>query len=430
MTDRLRERLRSLSSEGRALAERGLDGLEDVGNVPDRARAVWAIVTPLGRTVMAIGVAAWFVGWWLGWLEFMIAAAACLLLVVVGIAFVIGSSPIRIHLTLEPPRVTAGQPSAGAVAVTNEAGRHSAPVRVEVRIGGGVAAFDVPSLTPGTSREELFVIPTERRGVIPVGPATSVRSDPLGMFQRKSSASDATELIVHPIAVSLEPFGTGLLRDLEGLTTTDLSASDLAFHALREYVPGDDRRHIHWKSSAKLNSRNPDGGAQHLVRQYLETRRSAFCVVVDGRPSSYGDPAEFELAMQVAASIVLRGCRDGVPSVLVAADHVATGVSPHLLLDALARAELTSRGPDLATQVGKAAATDGDVSVAIMVSGSASAPLELERAAARLDPDVRILGIRIVLGEMPGVTVTNRGVIARLGELTDLPVLLRKEVAA
>ena len=30
--------------------------------------------------------------------------------------------------------------------------------------------------------------------------------------------------------------------------------SDLAFHALREYVPGDELRHVHWRSSAKASS--------------------------------------------------------------------------------------------------------------------------------------------------------------------------------
>ena len=34
----------------------------------------------------------------------------------------------------------------------------------------------------------------------------------------------------------------GVLRDIEGAVTQDLSSSDVAFHALRDYVPGDDRR--------------------------------------------------------------------------------------------------------------------------------------------------------------------------------------------
>ena len=33
----------------------------------------------------------------------------------------------------------------------------------------------------------------------------------------------------------------GFIRDIEGATTQDLSSADVSFHALREYVPGDDR---------------------------------------------------------------------------------------------------------------------------------------------------------------------------------------------
>ena len=35
---------------------------------------------------------------------------------------------------------------------------------------------------------------------------------------------------------------TGFIRDLEGNPTKDLTTSDVSFHALREYVPGDDVR--------------------------------------------------------------------------------------------------------------------------------------------------------------------------------------------
>ena len=55
--------------------------------------------------------------------------------------------------------------------------------------------------------------------------------------------------------------------------------SDLAFHALREYQPGDDRRYIHWRSSAKAG--------RLLVRQFLDTRRSHVTVLVDTDPEQY-----------------------------------------------------------------------------------------------------------------------------------------------
>ena len=56
--------------------------------------------------------------------------------------------------------------------------------------------------------------------------------------------------------------------------------SDLAFHALREYQPGDDRRYVHWRSSAKHG--------RLLVRQFLDTRRSHLAVVVDTDPGYAG----------------------------------------------------------------------------------------------------------------------------------------------
>lgn len=105
------------------------------------------------------------------------------------------------------------------------------------------------------------------------GPAVSVRGDPLGFVRITVGMTDRVELFVHPVTVPLEPLGTGPPRDLEGCTTNDVSMSYLAFYALREYVPGDDRRHIHWRSTAKLATSTQDG--RFLVRQYLDSRRDS-----------------------------------------------------------------------------------------------------------------------------------------------------------
>ena len=93
--------------------------------------------------------------------------------------------------------------------------------------------------------------------------------------------------------------------------------SDLAFHALREYVPGDDLRHVHWRSSAKAG--------ELLVRQYHETRRGHVTVLLDDRRSSYPRLGDFELAVSVAASIALRAVRDDFDTYLRCGSHLARG---------------------------------------------------------------------------------------------------------
>jgi uncharacterized protein (DUF58 family) len=428
--DRIQSLVDRVHSWGGAPAERVREELDSRRALLDWAGDAWRTVTPLGRSIMIVGVGSWVIGWIFGWFEFMIIAAACLGLFLVGLAFILRKSSVDITLKVDPPRVTAGAASAGMVSIANRGGRADSAIRVEVPVGTGVATYDVPSLASGETHEEIFLIPTTQRGIIPVGPATAVRSDPVGLFQRMSSASGSTELIVHPLAVPLDPFGTGLLRDLEGRETNDLSSSDLAFHALREFEYGDDRRHIHWRSSAKLAGVRRGTGPGYLVRQYLDTQRSAFCIVVDGRVGAYGDSEEFERALQVAASVALRGCNDGVPSVLVAGGQSASGTSPRQLLDALARAHLTSRGGDLLDGVGRSVAIGAEVSVAVLISGSGSERREFDRAGSRLAPDVRTLGIRIVPGEPPLLATSPRGVVGQLSELADLPRLLRQKVAA
>ena len=139
------------------------------------------------------------------------------------------------------------------------------PIRLELRVGAAVARFNLPSLASGRQHDELFVIPTSRRAVVEVGPARTVRGDPLGLLRREVAWTGVTELFVHPRIVGLDPLGSGLLRDLEGQSSNDISMSDLAFHTLRDYAAGDDRRYIHWRTSARTG--------QLMVRQFVDTRR-------------------------------------------------------------------------------------------------------------------------------------------------------------
>ena len=154
-------------------------------------------------------------------------------------------------MVLQPERVIAGGSVAAGVRVRNIATHGLLPTMLELPVGSVVHRYAVPRLGPAESHEETFTIRTERRGVIPVGPATTRRGDPLAILSRDVAWTDVTEILVRPPMVPMDSLGAGLLRDLEGVSTDAVSQSDLAFHTLREYVAGDDLRHVHWRSSAK-----------------------------------------------------------------------------------------------------------------------------------------------------------------------------------
>ncbi len=93
-----------------------------------------------------------------------------------------------VGIEVKPQRVRAGQGAAALVTVSHASSRRMLPVRMELSVGTGAAEFTVPTLPAGAVHEEVFVLPTRRRAVIPVGPATSVRADPLGLYAQDQGA--------------------------------------------------------------------------------------------------------------------------------------------------------------------------------------------------------------------------------------------------
>ena len=79
----------------------------------------------------------------------------------------------------QPERVIAGGSVAAGVRVRNIAAHGLLPTMLELPVGSMVHRYGVPRLGPDETHEESFTIRTERRGVIPVGPATTRRGDPL-----------------------------------------------------------------------------------------------------------------------------------------------------------------------------------------------------------------------------------------------------------
>lgn len=388
--------------------------------VLDACGRVLATVTPFGWTTLALAGFGWLLAALFGWRELALLAAVLLVGFAIACGFTIGRMNLAVTLEADPLRVTVGESSAARVSVTNLARTPVLPIGLEFPVGEALGRFTLPALGAGASHDEVVIIPTQQRGVIELGPVVTQRGDPFGLVRREVTWTQRLELFVHPRRVPLEPLGAGLLRDLEGHTTNDTSMSDLAFHTLREYAPGDDRRYIHWRSSAKVSSAS--GSGTFLVKQFLDTRRSHIAVVVDADEASYADEAEFELAVSVGASVAVRALADEMDLTIVVGEHAASRPHPALALDTFSRA---GHGPwPLAPSTGRLTQLAPDVSVAILVSGSRAGFGCFARARAHLAPEVHTFAITAERGAAMALRQASGMAVLTVGNLNDLPRVL------
>ncbi|MFA6298286.1 MAG: DUF58 domain-containing protein [Nocardioides sp.] len=398
--------------------------MREAGTALSALRELVRVVNPLGWLLLALAALSLVVGTWGQWRELALLGIACLLLVLLALPFLVGRTRVRVDLFLEPARVTAGASVAAGIDITNLAPRRMLPTVFEVPVGDAVHRYGIPALAPGATHQETFTVRTERRGVIGIGPATTRRGDPLSLLSRDTDWTELVEILVRPPMVPLDALGAGLLRDLEGVETEAISQSDLAFHTLREYVPGDDLRHVHWRSSAKAMA--SAGESQLLVRQYLDTRRSHATIVVDDLPQSWGPDeqgeAAFETAMSAAASIIVRAVLDDFEASFVCGHHASSRFDGHLALDAVCRAETGPVG--LVAAARRAADIASDTSLLFLVTG-AGAPFEtVLRASAAFPPEVRRIAVVVDGTATSRVTETGGLTVLHLASRDDLPGLL------
>ncbi len=386
-----------------------------------RVRPVLATVSVLGAVVIGAVVLLWMVGAGLGWQEAKVAAMLGTLLVLIATAFIAGSSLYSVQLDLARTRVAVGDSAVGSLAVTNASTRAVLPSALELPVGAATALFHLPRMKPGQVHEDLFTIPTTRRAVITVGPVRSVRADPLHLLRRQLVWTEPADLFVHPRTTALDGPAAGFLKDLEGLPTTELSSADVSFHALRDYVPGDDRRHIHWKTTARTG--------KLMVRQFEETRRAHMAVALSVNTDEYGREEDFELAISVAASLGRQAIKEARElSVVTQRGPVRCETGKNLLDEMTRLAGHTRRGNavDLARSLSDSVP---NASVVFFVVGSKVTPAQLRTAGASVPPGVRAIAVRCHSGAQSARANIAELTVLTLGELADLAAVLRKAIA-
>ena len=388
-------------------------------------RRVASVVTPLGWSMAVLVPVGLIVGYRLTWIEAIVVAYAGLVLILVAGVYLVGKSAIDIRLTVAHNRVVVGDTAIGVVHVRNPSRARTLGVTVEVPVGTGLAEIAVPGLGRHAETSREFAIPTSRRGIISVGPARTVRADPIGLVRRELVWTGATELFVHPRTIGIPSMSTGFVRDLEGNPTRDLTASDISFHALREYVPGDERRYIHWKSTAKTGT--------YMVRQFDETRRSHLAIALSLSSADYATEEEFEMAVSVAGSLGARAIRDTRDVSVVVSEKtpefaarkvfaVATlsTVTRGRLLDDLAVVEHAETALGIVDMARVAGTTIPGVSVAFLVCGSTPSATELRAASIRFPAGVEVVAVVCDPLAAPGLRRVSGLSVLTIGYLDDL----------
>ncbi|QEO10655.1 DUF58 domain-containing protein [Protaetiibacter larvae] len=383
------------------------------------AGPVLRVITPVGWIVLGLGVLAVVLSVAFGWQEFTFLGMVLLAAVLVSTLFLIGRSSYGVLIELNPRRVVVGDRAMGRMVVTNTGSRKLAPTRMELPVGRGVAEFPLPGMAPKQEQEELFQVPTNRRAVIVAGPAESIRGDQLGLLRRAVKWAEPVELFVHPRTVRLASSAAGLVRDLEGQVSAKITNNDLAFHALRPYVPGDDRRYVHWRTSARIG--------QLMVRQFQETRRSQIIVVLPTNAAFYASEEEFELAVSCAASIAAQIIRDGTQLDVVSERGAWRTRSVSSMLDSSCRLEYgeTEGFGGFREFVRERTRRLPAPSVVVTVGGSRLGPGEIRSVQTLFGADTTHLGIVVEEGEPARLGAVGGMQLLTVGRLEDLPGLFR-----
>ncbi len=421
------------TSEHTGLSARVDAGRRAADRVNESVRRTWEAVAetvnPAGWLLLGLVVVGLTVGLAWHWTEAWVVAIGAGILLLLCTPFLLGRHSYDVALEFEKDRVVAGTEVTAQLDVRNIGNRVALPAVLDIPIGKGLVESQVPLLRSQGSHAETLTIAAAKRGIIAVGPMTIGRGDPLGVLKRDHTWPQIQHIYVHPATVSLPATSAGLLRDLEGATTKTIVDSDLSFHAIRDYVPGDSRRHVHWRSTAKI------GKLQ--VRQYEETRRSRIAVTLDLDSTLYASEDEFEMAVSCAASIGLQASRDGRELVVTASGAIPRHqrgsvrslqtlptLTPLALLDSMSGLEWSEDVMQLEHVARMTTQESPQLSIVFLVTGSLVDLPHLRKAAVAFPADVTVMAVRCEVGAEPTVRSTRELKVFTVGMLHDLGHML------
>jgi uncharacterized protein (DUF58 family) len=228
-----------------------------------------------------------------------------------------------------PPAFSMGRAAEVSYQWRND-GRRRASLRVrEVRpeVLGGIQDVRAVRLLARTERRETLPVVPVRRGHETAGVLTIDSLGPLGLGVRRSTLRLPWEVRVYPALTSLRrqaAVAQALRRRELGRRPLRRLGEGRLFESLREFVPGDDPRHIDWKASARRG--------KMILRQFEAERRQQVLLVLDaGRllTADIAGVARMDYVVQAALELAYAAAQhDDNIGIMVFADGVRAFVPP------------------------------------------------------------------------------------------------------
>jgi uncharacterized protein (DUF58 family) len=255
---------------------------------------------------------------------------------VLAVGYVAARPRLSVTRTVSPNRVTVGGTATGTLRIAYRGRLRPRGLVAVESVDGRELAVPVPPLRPGDEHELTYPIPAPYRGLVRLGPVVLRRSDPLGLLRRDAPLAGPEVLWVRPATRRVPAPPVGVALDFEGRLTDASPHGSTAFAALRGYVPGDDPRYIHWRSTARLG--------ELVVREHVDTTEPSMALVLDARSGAL-TPEAFETAVEVCASVALAARRAGHDVALAATGEDRLAVAAQGGVDLMDRLAAVTQRP-------------------------------------------------------------------------------------
>ena len=168
----------------------------------ERSRSL-RVPTATGRAVIVLALAAWAGSAYTDIVELRLVALMCALAVLLAVPWLLIPMRVRASLSLRPPRAVAGERVEISLSALNGGRLSLWQPLVHLPVGErDVVAADADA-DPGRAGQLRGRRPTtSSAGVLDVGPAIAVRTDPLGLLRKSVRWCDPIELYVRPRMVA------------------------------------------------------------------------------------------------------------------------------------------------------------------------------------------------------------------------------------